>query len=383
MSDKVNTKYHIVLVSNTTWNIFNFRLNVIESLLNDGHKVSIISPVDEYIKYKENYPSIQHYNLYNLERDSTNPIQDIKLGIELYKLYKKISPDIIVHYTVKPNIYGGIAAGLAKIPTIAVVTGLGYSFIHKGLIKFTTKRLYKFASAYHSVVVFENFDDKQLFNDLNLVSEQKSISIKGCGVNTSYYIPTKSIRESEKIVFTFIGRLLYDKGVVEFIEAASIVKQTIENAEFWLVGELDQGNPSMIKKADLVNWVKEETVIYKGTVKDVRPIIGNSNCIVLPSYREGLPRVLLEASSMAKPIITTNVAGCRETVDNGKNGFSVPVKNSQALANAMLEFISLGKEKWIEMGKYGRRKAISEFDDKLIAKQIKQIIFQTLEKSYN
>ena len=376
----MSKKYHIALVSNTTWNIFNFRLNIIERLIRDGHQVSVISPVDEYIVYKEEYPSIQHYNLYNLERDSTNPIQDIKLGIELYKLYKKISPDLIVHYTVKPNIYGGIAAGILKIPSLAVVTGLGYSFIHKGLIKFTTKRLYKLAAGFHSTVIFENFDDKQLFNDLNIVSEQKSLAIKGCGVNTRFYKPKNSDPKNDKAVFTFIGRLLYDKGVVEFVEAASIVKESNGNVEFWLIGELDQGNPSMIKKADLVKWVKEETVIYKGTVKDVRPIIVDSNCIVLPSYREGLPRVLLEAASMSTPIITTNVAGCRETVENGNNGLLVPVRNSKALANAMLHFLSLGKEKWVEMGMEGRRKAVSEFDDRLIAEQIIQIISQTLEK---
>lgn len=365
----------IALVANTTWNIHNFRLNVIRRLLAAGHEVIVIAPVDEYISYQEKFREVRHIPIHRLRRDSINPVRDVQLLTELVGVYRRYKPDLVVHYTVKPNIYGGIAARLAGIPSIAVVTGLGYAFIHNGIVKNTTRYLYKLASRFHKRVVFENNDDKQLFIDQNLIKAEKGVSVMGCGVDTTYFNPEAGKNGTESgTVFTFIGRLLYDKGIREFIEAAHLVKQRAPEAKFWIVGELDRDNPSSIKRQDLVQWVKDQTVEYHGATHDVRPFLQKTHCLVLPSYREGMSRVIMEAMAMERPVITTDTAGCREAVDHNKSGYIIPVKDSDALAGAMMDFIDLSPERRQAMGLAGRSKAVKMFDDKHVANQVYEII---------
>jgi hypothetical protein len=185
----LNPKSKIALVANTTWNIYNFRLNVIRKLRDEGHEVIVMAPVDKYISYQWKIPGVSHYPIHTLRRDSINPIKDLRLTRELVQLYKKHKPDLIVHYTVKPNIYGGFAARIAGIPSIAVVTGLGYAFIHNGFIKQTTKALYKLSSRFHRKVVFENQDDRALFVDEHLLVAEKGMTVNGCGVDLQYFAP--------------------------------------------------------------------------------------------------------------------------------------------------------------------------------------------------
>ncbi len=378
MSD--SKKYRIAVVANATWNIYNFRLNILDVLLANDFEVFVVAPVDKYIFYKEDFPEIVHIPIKKLSRDGTNPVKEIILINEFVQIYKKIKPDIILHYTIKPNIYGGIAAGILSIPSIAVVTGLGYAFIHKGIIQSITRLLYRFSSRYHKKIIFENTDDLELFVKGRLIKANKGISIKGCGVDIEYFSPVEQNgKNKDKIIFTFIGRLLYDKGVVEFVEAAKIIKKEYKNAEFWLIGEIDKNNPAMVKEEDLINWVKNKTVIYHGFKQNVKRYISKSDCIVLPSYREAIARTISEGLAMAKPVITTDTAGCRETIEEGKNGFLVPVKEINSLALAMKKMIELPKEERIKMGKYGREKAIREFDDNLIADDILNIILDILK----
>ena len=378
MSD--NKKYIIAVVANSTWNIYNFRLNILDVLLANDFEVFVVAPVDKYIFYKEDFPEVVHIPVKNLSRDGTNPVKEVVLINEFVKIYKKIKPDIILHYTIKPNIYGGIAAGILSIPSIAVVTGLGYAFIHKGIIQSITRLLYRFSFRFHKKIIFENTDDLGLFVKNKFIKKEKGISIKGCGVDIEYFSPVeKNGKNRDKIIFTFIGRLLYDKGVVEFVEAAKIIKKEYKNAEFWLIGDIDENNPSMVKEEDLIDWVKSKTVIYHGFKQDVKKYISKSDCIVLPSYREGMPRTIIEASAISKPVITTDTAGCREVVEEGKNGYLVPVKEVNSLAMAMKKMMELTKEERIQMGKYGREKAIREFDDNLIADDILNIILDVLK----
>jgi glycosyltransferase involved in cell wall biosynthesis len=339
--------------------------------------VVVIAPVDEYLTYKEKYPTVRHYGLRLLDRDSTNPIKDFLLLLELIRRYRKIKPDIILHFTNKPNIYGGIAAKIAGIKSIAVVTGLGYAFINKGFVRAVMTWLYKFTASYHSKFIFENIEDRELFAQLGIVSGDKAISVKGCGVNTTWYHPIPNGQKKDKTIFTFIGRLLYDKGIREFVEAARQIKSMRQDVAFWVVGELDAENPATIDKDDLVQWVEEDVVYYHGFIKDVRSIIAASDCIVLPSYREGLPRIIIEGMSMAKPVITTHTAGCEETVEEGVNGYLVPLKDTQGLTQAFNAFLSLTHEQQKEMGLAGREKAMEEFDDQKIAGEIYGICMLT------
>lgn len=364
----------ILIVANTTWNIYNFRLNIIRKLIAEGHEVIVMAPVDKFITYTETIREVTHVPIRHLHRDSVNPIQDLRLLLELIYLYKKHKPDLILHYTVKPNIYGGLAARLLGIPSIAVITGLGYSLMHEGWINVITRLLYKFCLPSHRKVIFENNDDKALFEKAGLVSASKSVAIKGCGVDTAYYSPNGDMRSLGMITFTFIGRLLYDKGVREFIEAAQMVKKQNKLVQFWLIGDLDKENPSSVRNDDLVRWIRDPDIHYHGATDNIRKFIEQSDCVVLPSYREGMPRVIMEAMAMERPVITTDTAGCRETVDESVSGYLVPVKDSAALAAAMIDFIHLDEASRIEMGKHGREKVLRDFDERIIADQLYAIL---------
>lgn len=369
----------IGIVANTTWNIYNFRLNVLKRLLQDNYHIIVFAPVDEYIEYKKDFSAVQHVPIRKLDRDSINPIKDIQLTFELNRLYKKYKPDLLIHYTVKPNIYGALAAKVHEIPSIGIVTGLGFAFLHRGFVQAITKLLYRMTFRFHQKVIFENIEDRELFISEGFIEDSMGISIKGCGVNTDHYYPISKSDHAGKTIFTFVGRLLYDKGIKEFVEAAELVKSQFKDVEFWVLGELDHGNPASVKEDDILKWVRNESIVYHGFSRDVREYIAQSDCVVLPSYREAIARSITESMSMEKPVITTDVAGCREAVDEGKNGYLVPVKDSKALADAMIRFIELDDSDKLKMGLAGRKKVLSEFDDRIIADQIVKIAESVIE----
>jgi glycosyltransferase involved in cell wall biosynthesis len=365
----------IALVANSTWNIYNFRQNVINKLLSEGHEVTVIAPIDEYLDYKDKYSNVKHFGLKTLGRDSTNPFRDLLLILELIRRYSQVKPDLVIHYTNKPNIYGAIAARIKKIDSVAIVTGLGYPFIHKGFIQNITSFLYKYTSKFHKKIIFENIADRELFEKKNIISKGKGISIKGCGVDINYFKPNSNGQvSSDSIIFTFIGRLLYDKGITEFVEAAKIIRSKNKNIKFWVVGDLDPGNPAAIDKNQLAEWVNKEYIEYQGFHRDVRKYIKQSDCIVLPSYREAIPRTITEGMAMGKPVISTDVAGCREAIVEDHNGYLVKVKSEVSLAKALQKFIELDPVRKKEMGDNGREKVLNEFDDRKIANQIYEII---------
>ena len=364
----------IALVANSTWNIHNFRLNLLDKFIGEGHDVIVIAPVDQYIEYKEKYPAVKHVALRSLDRDSKNPLKDLVLIAELTRKYKRLKPDLVIHFTNKPNIYGAIAARRAKVDSIAIVTGLGYAFIHNGFIKSVTTALYKYTSKYHKKFIFENIEDRELFENENIITKGQGISVKGCGVNTTYFHPYPNQEVNEAMVFTFVGRLLYDKGVKEFVEAARIIKLRHPKTQFWLVGELDPDNPATVEKDELIEWVDSDIVYYHGFQRDVRPFISKSDCVVLPSYREAIPRTITEAMAMAKPVITTDTAGCREAVEEEVNGYLAKLRDANDLAESMQKIISLTEEERKSMGQAGRNIVMNQFDDRLIANHIYDII---------
>ena len=364
----------IALVANSTWNIHNFRLNLLDKFIGEGHDVIVIAPVDQYIEYKEKYPAVKHVALRSLDRDSTNPLKDLVLIAELTRKYKRLKPDLVIHFTNKPNIYGAIAARRAKVDSIAIVTGLGYAFIHNGFIKSVTTALYKYTSKYHKKFIFENIEDRELFENEYIITKGQGISVKGCGVNTTYFHPYPNQEVNEAMVFTFVGRLLYDKGVKEFVEAARIIKLRHPKIQFWLVGELDPDNPATVEKDELIEWVDSDIVYYHGFQRDVRPFISKSDCVVLPSYREAIPRTITEAMAMAKPVITTDTAGCREAVDVEVNGYLAKLRDVNDLAESMQKIILLTEEERKSMGQAGRNIVMNQFDDRLIANHIYDII---------
>jgi glycosyltransferase involved in cell wall biosynthesis len=371
----------IAIITNATWNIYNFRLNILHILTKSQYRVMVIAPEDEYKVYQQKFPMVKHIPLKQLSRKGMNPFQEVLLCHELFQILKREKPDLVINYTIKPNIYGGIVASLLKIKYLCVVTGLGYTFLHNGLVYSTSKVLYRMAFKKAESVIFENVDDKNLFNALNLVEAQKSFSVKGCGVDTLYFQPMPKTEYHDGFIFCFIGRFLWDKGIGEFVEAAKIVRQKSPSALFWLVGERDENNPSCVSEKQIKIWEQEQIIVNQGFAIDVRPFIRNADSIVLPSYREGMPTVLAEAAAMSKPIITTDVAGCREMVDMDKNGYIVSAKSAEFLAAAMLKMLELPTAQLAKMGAYGRRKVEREFDNRLIADFFLKMVEKSIGKN--
>jgi glycosyltransferase involved in cell wall biosynthesis len=367
-------KFTIAVVANTGWNIVNFRLGLINALIAKGYKVIAIAPADEYSS-KIISTGCHYIPLKRLERKGTNPFKDFRLLLELYNIYRKESVDIALQFTIKPNIYGSLAASFAKVKTICTVTGLGYSFLNNNLVSKLARRLYKFAFKKANLVAFQNNDDRNLFTSEKLVKNQKTVIIRGSGINCEKFKPLPKSDLSTSFVFLFVGRLLYDKGVIEYLKAAEIVKDQFPEITFQILGSLDNDNPSCISLEILEDYQRKGIVTYLGTSDDVKDKIRNSDTVVLPSYREGLPRVMLEAISMAKPVITTDTAGCRDTVVDNVTGFLVPVKNIDKLADAMIKMINLPDSERVRMGKNGRELALEQFDEKAVIENY----FQNIE----
>jgi len=354
----------IVISLNTSWNIYNFRLNLARSLKDDGYEVILVAPYDEYTHLLEK--EFQCYDIYMNNR-GTNPKEDLKTLFDFYKLYKKIKPDIVLNYTIKPNIYGNIACGLLGIKTINNISGLGTVFIKETVVTKIVKFLYKYALSKSSKVFFQNNDDRLLFIENNLLDEKISDLVPGSGVDTQKFTPMKLDKEDKAgLKFLLIARMLWDKGVGEYIEAVKILKERHKNVEFQLLGAVDVANKTAISKEQVELWGEENLITYLGVTDNVQKYIHEADCIVLPSYREGTPRTLLESASMEKPIITTDVPGCREVVYDGVNGFLCEVKSSDDLASKMEKMITLKEHEREEMGRNGRKKMIKKFDEFIV-----------------
>jgi len=368
-------KNKILLVANSTWNFYNFRMNIIDALIDREDEVVLVSPVDEFLAPLLEVKQVRHIPLKNLYRKGVNPVQEVKLYNELKEIYRNELPELIIHFTIKPNIYGNLAAKSLDIKSICVVTGLGYVFLHDTFYNSFAKRMYQYSFKKADLIIFENEDDRNLFIEKNISTAEKSLSVKGCGVNLDYYKPLLDVtQDHSRTIFTFIGRFMVDKGILEFIAAARQIREKYPRVEFWLAGEVDSGNPASIEQTQLVSWVESGLVKYFGQVKDVRSIIQKSDCVVLPSYREGMSRLLTEAIAMERPVISSDTPGCKDIVDDGKNGYLVPVKDSAALIQAIEKFLRLNETERNLMGRKGREKATMEFDDQKIATQFMQYI---------
>jgi len=370
-------KRKIVLSSNTSWSIFNFRFGLIKELLKN-YEVIVVAPKDEYSEKLIDL-GCKYYDIY-IDRKGTNPINDLKAFWQYYRLYKKIKPDITLHFTIKPNIYGNFASQLLRIPVINNITGLGTLFIKKNFITYLAEIMYKIAFR-NSFVFFQNKEDKELFVQKKLVKRYDVLP--GSGINVEKFKPIKIEKKDNIFKFLLIARMIWDKGVREYVEAAKFVRQKYKNVEFLLLGPVGVDNPTAIPKEQIDKWQKEGLVKYLGTTDDVRNMIAMADCVVLPSYREGMPKALLEAAAMEKPLIATNIAGCKEVVEDGINGYLCRVKDSKDLADKMEKMLNLSEDKRRAMGKAGRQKIINQFDENIVIKKYLKIISQILKKEHN
>ena len=367
-------KNKIAIVTNNSWYAWNMRANLGRAFKNNGYDVFFVCPYD---KYSENIKKEFEYIDVKVRSKGTNPFYDLKTIYNFYVIYKKIKPDIILHYTIKPNIYGTIVSGILNISTINNITGLGTLFIKQNIITKIAKFLYKFSQKKSTKIFFQNQDDFNMFVEEGLVQKEKCDLLPGSGVDVEKFIP---IEKKNDGIFRFllISRMLWDKGIGEYVESAKIIKEKYQNVEFQLLGFLGVENPTAISKKQMDIWVKTGIVNYLGTSDDVRVEIGKVDCVVLPSYREGMSRSLLESCSMAKPIIATNVVGCKQVVDDGINGYLCEVRNAQDLADKMEKMFNISNEERMQMGLKGREKIKKEFDEKIVInkylKSIEKII---------
>lgn len=366
-----------LIFSNYLPSILNFRGELLKSIADKGYEIHVLAPNIEM--YNEDLIRLTDLGYFvhsvPMQRTGTNPIADAKTLLAAYNIIRVIKPDFILSYTIKPVIYGTLAAWIAKVPRrFALLPGLGYAFQKNGeasnsnIIQKTVHKLYQKALVKASKVFFQNPDDLKLFIDLKLLNPiVPTVVVNGSGVDISDFDVLPFIYDQEgnaKPSFLLIARLLKDKGIIEYIEAARKVKEKYPLAEFNLVGWIDE-NPAAIEQQELDSWIEEGIINYWGQLDDVRPAIAACSVYVLPSYREGTPRTVLEAMSMGRAVITTDAPGCRETVINNYNGYLVPIKNVDELANAMCQFIENPKL-YERMGKASRRMALDKYDVKKI-----------------
>ena len=361
----------IAIVINTSWNIYNFRLGLVRSFIERGDEVIAIAPKDDFseLLIQEGCTFIP------LEMDTkgSNPIKDLFLVYRLYKTYKKAKPDVILQYTIKPNIYGSIAARLLKIPTICNVSGLGTVFLKDNLLSKISQSLYKFAFRFPAKVFFQNDDDKKLFLERRLVREDLTETIPGSGINLEKF-PKAPPAHNQPFVFLLISRIISDKGIYEFVDAIKILKEKGLKARFQLLGAKDPEHKRGISLEEIDAWAQNETLEYLGTTSNVQPYIAKADCVVLPSYREGMPRTLLEAGSTGRPIIATDVPGCNHIVDDGINGFLCKVKNAEDLAAKMSKMMALDKAALEVMAENSRLKVENTFSEKIIINKYQEAI---------
>jgi glycosyltransferase involved in cell wall biosynthesis len=286
----------------------------------------------------------------------------------LYLLYLgRIRSDLILSFTIKPNIYASLAARLLKIPIVNNVSGLGTAFIKEGPVTEITKFLYRLAFKGSSTVFFQNDEDREQFIGARIVTRAQASLLPGSGVDLERFSPAPLPTE-KPFRFLLIARLVWDKGIREYVEAARLVRQQFPDVQFQILGPVDVDNRTAVPRATLNTWVAEGTIEHLGAAADVRPYLGRADCVVLPSYREGLPRSLLEASAMARPIIGTDVPGVRDVVQDGVTGLLCEVRSAQSLAAAMLSMLALSHDERSQMGWSGRRKVEQEFDVSIVTR---------------
>lgn len=357
----------VSLVCNTAWAIYTYRHGLIRTLVGKGATVTIIAPRDRTFPLLEKM-GCRCIDLFVASK-GTNPRDDLRTLCELYRHYRKVDPDVVFHYTIKPNIYGSVAAWLARVPSIAVTTGLGYVFIQKSRAAVVAKALYRFAFRFPREVWFLNRDDEAAFRSQRLLTHpERARLLNGEGVDLDHFAYTALPRQ-QNFTFILIGRLLWDKGVGEYVDAARALRARYPHARFQLLGPTGVDNPSAITLDEVRAWEHEGVVEYLGEAHDVREHIANADCVVLPSYREGVPRTLMEASSMGRPIVATDVPGCRDVVDDGVTGLLCEARNSASLAEKLGQMMSMSYDDRSAMGERGRVKVAAEFDEAAVVER--------------
>jgi glycosyltransferase involved in cell wall biosynthesis len=363
----------IAVISNTAWYLVNFRLNLMRALQAAGYTVVAIAPIDDYAQ-RIKAAGIEFVDV-PISGSGTNPIMELKSVVALWRVLRSQRVDLVLSYTPKGNLYSSLACIALGISFIPNVSGLGRAFIRRSIITLAARMLYRatFKRAYR--VFFQNFDDMHTFIKSNFVRAGNADRLPGSGVDLLHFsqqAPAK--HDTDAPVFLLVARMLWDKGIGEYVEAARQVRMLHPKARFQLLGFLDVANPSAISRAQIDAWVSEGVVEYLGSTDDVRPFLTQADCVVLPSYREGVPRTLLEAAATARPVITSDAPGCRDTVIDGQTGFLCRPADAKDLTEKLLRFITLNLEQRNMMRKRGRSFVEENFNEKMVIERYLSLI---------
>lgn len=358
-----NNAKTVIVCSNYFWTIYNFRLGLIKRLKAEGYKVVVISQFDGYEKKVAS--EVDEIRPLFISRKGVNPFIDIFTIFHIVKYLLIFKPYALLSFSIKPVIYGSIAARFTKVKSIVMITGLGSAFISDNWITKVVKALYKYSFVSISKAFFQNTDDRNIFLTNRLVDEKVCQLIPGSGVDLEKFSPTVA-PSNERITFLLIARILWDKGVGEYVKAASKIHELYPNTKFQLLGPLGVENRTAISKLQMEKWEKNCNIEYLGETDDVAPYISKACCIVLPSYREGTSRVLLEAAAMGRPIVTTDVPGCREIVEDQITGFLCKPRDYLDLVEKLELMINLSYTDRKIMGAKGREKIEKEFNESIV-----------------
>ncbi|WP_366161306.1 glycosyltransferase family 4 protein [Bacillus infantis] len=366
----------ILVLANFGMGLYNFRKELLEVLIKQGNEVYISLPDDDYVP-KLGKIGCKFIDTH-LERRGTNPFTDFKLLLDYVGIIKRIKPDVVLTYTIKPNVYGGIACAITKTPFITNITGLGTSVENKGLIQKITLMLYKLGLRKASCVFFQNQTNRKFFED-NRIVKSKTRLIPGSGVNLEQHKSEEYPMRDEKVRFLFIGRIMKAKGVEELFEAAKLVKESYPNVQFDFIGGTEENYNDKLDELERLDLIK-----YHGQQDDVHSFIKKSHATILPSYHEGLANVLLESASSGRPVLASRVPGCVETYDDGLSGFGFEAMNVDSLVDAIMKFVNLPYDEKREMGIAGRRKMENQFDRNIVINAyLKEINLITNKENFN
>lgn len=361
----------IAFVGNTAWGMFNFRRPVLQYLVSLGHKIIVITPYDEEFQGRLHSMGCRCISV-RMEAKGSNPLKDIRTMLHIRKNLKVEKVDCCFFYTIKPNIFGSFAAASLNIPYITVVTGLGYVFGVNNWISQIAKKLYKQAFKKAMQIWFLNSDDIAVFVREKLVKKDQVYLLNGDGIDMSRF--ELAHNDALNVSFLLIARMLWDKGIGEYVKAARLLKSKYPEVRFKLLGFLGVDNPAAISQEQMDVWIEQGDIEYLGGTGDVRPYINESSCIVLPSYREGVPFTLLEGAASGKPLIAADSVGCKEVVENGVNGYLCKVKDAEDLARCMEMIILMPYQERLKMGLKGREKVKREFEISIVIDKYCQVL---------
>jgi glycosyltransferase involved in cell wall biosynthesis len=359
-----NSMKKIAVIENGLFSTYTMRDSLMKRLMKEGYEVYVLTHSNSFASQVEK----TGIKVINIGSGNLHPIKVSKYIFNLFSALKRIEPDLVLTFSIRPAIWGNFITRFLNIPTITNITGVGPLFISKNIAYRAARSVYRLALKKTSKVFFQNFDDMNLFIHHNFVKPEKAERIPGSGVDYEKFSPISVNKNNKPFLFLFIGRLIKDKGIFEFVEAARIINKNYPNVGFNVLGPFWNQNlkSNTITKSDLQNWIDEGIIEYMGEKKDVRKFLAKSDCIVLPSYREGTSNILLEAASMEKPAITCNTTGCKEVVEDGITGFLCKVKDGKDLADKMEIMLLLSTFEREEMGKKAREKIIREFDKEIV-----------------